>query len=80
MTSAAFTVVPVAAPVLLSNIDVSDNHRIVDPEAVNRIAESVQEIGLQYPISVVRAADGLRLSLVAGRHRLEAFRKLVDRI
>jgi ParB-like chromosome segregation protein Spo0J len=48
--------------------------RPVDPDAVSRLAKSIKDIGLQYPISVV-ASEG-RFRLVAGRHRLEAFRVL----
>jgi ParB/RepB/Spo0J family partition protein len=41
---------------------------------VSRLAQSIKEIGLQHPISVL-AKDG-RFILVAGRHRLEAMRQL----
>ncbi len=46
----------------------------VDPEAVNAIAESIIEIGLQVPISV--RPDGERYVLVTGLQRLEAYKAL----
>ena len=46
----------------------------VELEAVNAIAESIMEIGLQVPISVRR--DGERYVLVSGLQRLEACKAL----
>ena len=60
--------------VLLEEIDIGDSHRPYDAEAVSRLAKSIKDIGLQYPISVT--ANAGRFRLVAGRHRLEAFRFL----
>jgi ParB family chromosome partitioning protein len=60
---------------MLDEIDVSESHRPYDAEAVTRLAKSIRDIGLQYPITAVRG-DGKRFNLVAGRHRLEAFRLL----
>jgi ParB-like chromosome segregation protein Spo0J len=63
----------------LHEVEVGESRRPVDPEAVSRLAQSIRDIGLQHPISVL-AKDG-RFILVAGRHRLEAMRKLgEDRI
>jgi ParB-like chromosome segregation protein Spo0J len=56
----------------LDEIVVPDGHRPYNAEAVGRLSNSIREIGLQYPITVV--AKNNRFSLVAGRHRLEAFR------
>jgi ParB-like chromosome segregation protein Spo0J len=57
----------------LDEIDVGVR-RPVDHDAVSRLAKSIKDIGLQYPISVL--ANAGRFRLVAGRHRLEAFRAL----
>jgi ParB-like chromosome segregation protein Spo0J len=58
----------------LDEIDVREGHRPVDMEAVRRLAKSIEDIGLQYPITAV--AKGQRFALVAGLHRLEASRVL----
>jgi ParB-like chromosome segregation protein Spo0J len=58
---------------MLNEIDVRETHRAIDEKAVSLLARSIKDIGLQYPITVVRG-DGKRFILVAGRHRLEAFR------
>jgi ParB-like chromosome segregation protein Spo0J len=58
----------------LDEIDVSKSHRPYDAQAVSRLARSIDDIVLQYPISVV--ANAGRFRLVAGLHRLEAFRTL----
>jgi ParB-like chromosome segregation protein Spo0J len=60
----------------LDEIDVRDGRRLCDAEAVKRLSKSIRDIGLQYPITVI--AKNNRFSLVAGRHRLEAFRALGD--
>jgi ParB-like nuclease domain len=52
--------------VFLDDIDVRDSHRAVDPEAVKRIAKSIKDIGLQYPITAT--GNNGRFILVAGRH------------
>lgn len=46
----------------------------VRPEAVDSLAQSILEVGLQVPISVRR--DGERFVLVAGLQRLEACKAL----
>ena len=46
----------------------------LDPENVDRLAESILEEGLKIPIGVRR--DGARYVLVSGLHRLEACRAL----
>lgn len=56
-------------------IDVSDRMRDrCDDDTVVRLMDSIQRIGLQTPISVRWVGDSLML--VAGRHRLEAVRRL----
>ena len=60
---------------MLDQIDVSETHRAIDPETVKRLSKSINDLGLHHPITVVRGNDR-RFVLVAGRHRLEAFRYL----
>jgi ParB family chromosome partitioning protein len=56
-------------------IEVSDRMRDRrDEDAVTRLMDSIRKIGLQTPISVRWVGDDLML--VAGRHRLEAVRRL----
>jgi hypothetical protein len=50
--------------------------RGLNPEAVNRLAESIKRIGLQTPISVRYDKETEDVVLVAGLHRLEAARSL----
>jgi ParB-like chromosome segregation protein Spo0J len=61
-------------PLALCDIDVPEGRRDVDPNAVKRIAESIESIGLRHAISV--RPQGERYLLVAGRHRLEAYKAL----
>lgn len=57
--------------VKISSIAIGDNRRSVDPEKVQMLADSIKEVGLLSP--VVISQDNV---LVAGRHRLEAFKLL----
>jgi ParB-like chromosome segregation protein Spo0J len=50
--------------------------RLVDDEAVERIAASIREIGLQTPITVRSDPEGDDYFLVAGMHRLQAVKSL----
>ena len=50
--------------------------RGLDPKTVNKIAESILEVGMEVPISLRR--DGERFVLVSGLHRLEACKALGD--
>ena len=50
--------------------------RNLDPKIVEKIAESILEVGLEVPISLRR--DGERFVLVSGLHRLEACKALGD--
>lgn len=61
-------------PIGLDEIYLSDNRRPVDMATVKRLAESIDKIGLRHPITVRRRGEGY--ALVAGRHRMEAFRYL----
>lgn len=57
----------------LDEIVIGDR-RPVNDEAVKRLAQSIRQVGLQHPITV-RSVRGEFL-LVAGRHRLEACKRL----
>ena len=64
-------------PVDLVAIEVPARRRSVDPDQVQVIAESLQQIGLQVPV-VLRMSgnDGAGFVLVAGAHRLAAAQRL----
>jgi len=57
-----------------NEIIVRPEHRAVDEEAVKKLARSIKDIGLQYPITVRSKAGSFEL--IAGRHRLEACRSI----
>ena len=59
----------------VDGIQVGARHRLINPERVAALAESMKEIGLQTPITVHAPDDDTHL-LVAGLHRLEAAKKL----
>jgi hypothetical protein len=59
----------------IDSIIIGERHRALSEDAVTWLAESVKEFGLQQPISIRIAADGDTF-LVAGRHRLEAMKRL----
>ena len=67
--------VPEPVKLDVNSIVVLEGHREIDKEAIDGLADSIQAIGLQHPITVRRAADG-ECVLIAGRHRLEAYRRL----
>lgn len=66
-------------------IEVGERHRALSDEAVDRLAASINELGLRHPITI-RLVDDVVLPdgeicdgvpyLVAGRHRLAAAKKL----
>lgn len=58
----------------VDEIIIEDGRRSVDRDAVKRISASIEQIGLQHPITVRSRGD--RFVLVAGRHRLEAVRSV----
>jgi sulfiredoxin len=59
----------------IANIYVPVKRRAtLDPKVVDKIAESILEVGQQTPILV--RPDGDRFVLVEGLHRLEACKKL----
>jgi ParB family transcriptional regulator, chromosome partitioning protein len=61
---------------LVDGIRVSDRMRRTDPEAVAALSESISKIGLISPITVYTPDDGDTVILIAGAHRLEAYKKL----
>lgn len=61
-------------PLSLDDIQIPEGRREVDPAVVKRLANSIDNVGLRHPITVRRKGDGY--VLVAGRHRMEACRKL----
>lgn len=58
----------------IKDIHVGQRHRATSDDAVDVLAESIERIGLQTPISVYEDDDGY--GLVAGLHRLLAGKKL----
>jgi ParB/RepB/Spo0J family partition protein len=64
----------ITMPLTVSDIDIPTGRREIDSAAVKRLAESIKKIGLRHPVTV--RAKGDRYILVAGRHRIEAFKKL----
>lgn len=61
----------------ISDIDTDGRLRPINEASVISLMASIEEIGLQSEIHVrrIRHQDG-RLRLIAGRHRLEVFRRL----
>lgn len=59
-------------------IRIADRFRTLDEQAVSRIQESIQKIGLRTPITIrMTDLDGISDAvLVTGQHRLEAARRL----
>ena len=55
----------------INEIKVNPGHREAAPEDVQRLSESVAEVGMMNPITVT--ADH---TLIAGLHRLEAAKRL----
>lgn len=71
--------------ILVDYIVIGERHRALSDDACNRLAASMKQIGLRNPISIRivddyvdedgQVCDGVPL-LVAGRHRLEAAKRL----
>jgi ParB/RepB/Spo0J family partition protein len=61
-------------PLWITDIVVPDARREVDPAVVKRLADSIDGVGLRHPITVRK--KGNQYILVAGRHRMEACKKL----
>src|SRR6516162_8159059 len=63
--------------VIVSTVVVPDGHRDVDPAVVDGLVESIKRVGLLSPILVrVSEDDNVPDILIAGRHRLEAAKRL----
>jgi ParB-like chromosome segregation protein Spo0J len=62
------------AEITLDRVEIPDGRRAVDPDAVARLKNSISVVGLQHPITVAKRNGGYRL--LAGAHRLTAFREL----
>src|SRR3546814_7010430 len=64
----------------VDTITIPERHRHLDPAKVEPLAESIGRLGLQQPISVWVDTDDtngeLDVVLVAGRHSMEAVKKL----
>ena len=60
--------------VRVADVEVPDNCRSIRQDTVDDLAASMEQIGLRTPISVRNSKKEIKL--VAGRHRLEAARKL----
>lgn len=58
----------------IAKIKIGDRLRTIKSKKIELIADSIKEIGLLNPVSVVADDDGYRL--VAGHHRVEAMKKL----
>jgi ParB family transcriptional regulator, chromosome partitioning protein len=61
-------------PLAIDDISIGVGHREVNAAAVKRLADSIDKIGLRHPITVRERGD--KYQLIAGRHRIEACRKL----
>jgi ParB family transcriptional regulator, chromosome partitioning protein len=61
-------------PIPVDDVVFGDGHREVNAAAVKRLADSIDKIGLRHPITVREKGD--KYLLVAGRHRLEAYKKM----
>src|SRR5262245_2993159 len=64
----------ISMPIGIDEIVIPQGRRAVTARDVKLLAESINKIGLRHPITVRKKGDGYQL--VAGLHRLEAFKKL----
>jgi len=60
--------------IMIDDIIVGDGRRELNAATVKKLAQSIEQVGLRHPITVKRKGD--KYLLVAGRHRLEACKKL----
>jgi ParB family chromosome partitioning protein len=60
----------------VSQIIVGKRLRPVDADAVKALAESIAQVGLMQPIVVAKTEDADEFTLIAGRHRLAAVKKV----
>jgi len=60
--------------IMIDDIIVNDGRRELNSASVKRLAQSIEQVGLRHPITVKR--KGEKYLLIAGRHRLEACKKI----
>lgn len=60
--------------IMIDDVVVNDGRRDLNAATVKKLAQSIEQVGLRHPITVKRKGD--KYTLVAGRHRLEACKKL----
>jgi hypothetical protein len=65
-----------AKEIAINQILVLEGRRAVAPDKAETMAESINRVGLLNPIIVRESHTGTGVILVAGRHRIEAFRLL----
>lgn len=53
-----------------------DNYRPLDQAAVDALAASIKEVGLQEPIRLFEVVDTKELHVISGHHRLAALKKI----
>lgn len=61
-------------PLAIDEIVIPDGRREVNADVVKRLADSIENVGLRHPVTVRKHRD--EYVLVAGRHRIEACRRL----
>jgi ParB/RepB/Spo0J family partition protein len=64
----------ITMPLAIDDIAIGEGRREVVPSAVKRLADSIERVGLRHPITVRKKGEGY--ALVAGLHRIEAYKKL----
>lgn len=60
--------------IMIDDIIVSEGRREINAASVKKLAQSIEQVGLRHPVTVKRRGD--QYLLIAGRHRLEACKKL----
>lgn len=60
--------------IMIDDIIVNEGRREINSASVKKLAQSIEQVGLRHPITVKRKGD--KYTLIAGRHRLEAYKKL----
>lgn len=60
----------------VDSIDIGDRLRVVDDDYAQLLASSIEDVGLMQPIEVGKKTAKGRYALIAGAHRLTAFRRL----
>ncbi len=60
--------------IMIDDIIVNEGRREINSASVKKLAQSIEQVGLRHPITLKRKGD--KYLLIAGRHRLEACKKL----